>query len=112
MSTFSYTPDFGSQKQTKPRVNNASFGDGYTQRIAMGINTIPQVWNLQFANRTQSERDGIVGFFETCGGVTSFDWTPPNASASIKVICQDWSESPQMGLLYTIAAVFTQVYDL
>lgn len=111
MATFTYTPDFGAQVQVKPRVRTVSFGDGYQQRQADGINTQPQVWTLQWKNRDNTETDEIKSFLVARGGVQSFDWSPPNEASAIKVICSDWTVSTVRFNLNDISATFTQVFE-
>lgn len=112
MATFTWTPEFGAQKSRKPRVKSIRFGDGYEQRVADGLNTNPEFWSLQFANRTKAEADAIEAFLVEQNAVLSFDWTPPDASTSLKFICRDWTRTIQKANLYTIVAVFEQVYDI
>lgn len=109
MSTFSYTPEFGASKQLRPRVTAIKFGDGYEQRVAQGLNTQLEIWNLNFANRSQVDADAIDAFLRARGGVESFDWTPPDAAASKKFVCREWTRVIQKANLYSISATFEQV---
>lgn len=70
------TPDRGLKSEQKPRVLKATYGDGYEQRVAAGINNTPESWSLTWKNRTSAEANKIVKFLEDQGGVTSFDWYP------------------------------------
>lgn len=112
MATFTFTPDFGAQVTNAPRVRSVRFGDGYEQRIAHGLNTRPQMWDLQFAQRTDAEANAIETFLATENGVTAFDWTPPNGSGTFKFICREWSRSLDRANLNTVSAKFEQVFDL
>jgi len=69
-------PDRGLKADSKPRVLVANYGDGYEQRVAAGINNTPEVWNLTWKNRSAADANKIIGFLETQGGVTAFDWYP------------------------------------
>jgi phage-related protein len=69
-------PDRGLKADNKPRVLVARYGDGYEQRVADGINNVPEKWNLTWKNRTSAEANKIVKFLEDQGGVTAFDWYP------------------------------------
>ena len=69
-------PDRGLKTDQSPRVLKATYGDGYEQRVAAGINNLPEVWNLTWKNRTSAEANKIVKFLEDQGGVTAFDWYP------------------------------------
>jgi phage-related protein len=69
-------PDRGLKADQKPRILKAAYGDGYEQRVAAGINNLPESWSLTWKNRTSAEANKIVKFFEVQGGVTAFDWFP------------------------------------
>ena len=70
------SPDRGLKTSSKPRVLTATYGDGYEQRVAAGINNVPEVWELTWKNRTSAESNKIIKFLEEHGGVTPFDWYP------------------------------------
>lgn len=110
MATFTYTPDFGAAKKLAPRVKVIAFGDGYEQRLAYGINTNPQTWDLTFANRTDTETTNIDAFLTARGAVESFDWTPYNGSAG-KYVCREWTRSIDGYNRNTIQATFIQVFE-
>jgi phage-related protein len=111
MSTFTWSVDVNPTQTKKPQVNNIKFGDGYSQRVSHGINTNPQIWELSFANREESEANAIDSFFDSMAGVTPFDWTPPGQSTSKKFVCQTWTKVPGNGNMYSITATFEQVFD-
>ena len=111
MSTFTYTPDFGAKAAYKPKVRVVAFGDGYEQRQADGINTRAQVWDLTFANRTTTETGNILAFLEARNAVEAFDWTPPNESTAIRVVCREWNKSVDRNNLNTVTAQFQQVFE-
>ena len=75
-------PDRGLKTEQKPRILKANYGDGYEQRVAAGINNLPETWNLTWKNRSAAESNKIVKFLETQGGVTAFDWYPPSYDIS------------------------------
>jgi len=111
MATFTHTPDFGAQAAYKPRVRVTAFGDGYEQRVADGINVRPQMWNLQFNNRTNTEAASILTFLEARNAVEAFDWTPPNEETAIKVVCREWTKTVARANLNTVQATFHQVFE-
>jgi phage-related protein len=111
MTTFTYAPDYSAQQTVKPRVRIAKFGDGYEQRQADGINTQAQVWALTFANRSNTDTAAITGFLAARGAVEAFTWTPPDSTASIKVVCREWQKTMNRFNLNTISATFEQVFE-
>ena len=72
-------PDRGVSIDQAPRILRAAYGDGYEQRVSAGINSLPESWNLTWNNKTLNEANKIVKFLEDQGGVTAFDWYPPDS---------------------------------
>ena len=112
MQTFSYTPNFGADKTKKPDVKVIKFGDQYESRIRSGLNRIPQMWSLQFLNRTEAEGDAIDAFLEARGGAEAFEWTPPDAASPIVVVCREWRKSIVNGSYRNVIATFEQVWEV
>lgn len=112
MATFTWTPDFGYQKETRFNVRKTQFGDGYEQRVRFGINTTVESYSLTFENRSNTEADAIEAFLDARGGTESFDWTPPTGSTSIKVVCDEApSRTPVAYNLNTVRCTFRQVFE-
>ena len=111
MATFTYVPDRSFKQSVKPRVLKAQFGDGYSQRLADGINTLGRSWNVTFKNRDLTTISAITSFFEGLQGTVSFDWTPPGEVSSVKVICEEWNEEYITEDIRTITATFMRVYE-
>ncbi len=111
MSTFTYTPDFGATRSSRPTVTTVKFGDGYESRQATGINADLKSWTLTFAARTDTEANAIEAFLDARAGVESFDWTAPNAAASAKYVCREWQRTLDACNLNTIQATFDQLAE-
>lgn len=105
--TFSYTPSYGSPKNSAPRVLTAAFGDGYQQDAVDGINADLKAWDLTFTNRSTSELDSIEAFLSAHLGV-AFSWTPPGGSAALWK-CKSWRRTPVNYGTETLTAPFQQV---
>jgi phage-related protein len=111
MTTFSYVPDFGANVDETPNVYPVKFGDGYEQRISVGINTNKQIHNLTFSQRSQTEADAIRAFLRTAAAVNAFQWTPPGDSSPLVFVCRKWNRRIDKASLYTITCTFEQVYE-
>ena len=107
MATFDYAPQTASRSQ-QPRVRTAAFGDGYEQRVADGINTMPKRWTLSFT-RPVVEADAILAFLVARAGVEAFDWTDPDGAAG-KYVCREWSANLIGPVAKGINATFEQVF--
>ena len=105
--------DKGFTRQNTPRIHAVSFGDGYEQRIADGINTLDQTMNVSFSTRPKAEIDDIVAFFESLGGVSKFRMTidDSNGDETIKVVCKTWNQTWAFDNFYSLTATFERVYE-
>jgi phage-related protein len=110
MATFLFTPTYEANEMSEPRVRKFQAGDGYEQRIRFGLHTDAKEWSLTFAAKTNTERDDILTFLETRGGVESFDWTTPRGFAG-KYVCEKWQTTLQAEDSSTIQATFRQVFE-
>lgn len=110
MATFTFIPDFGAANASKPRVKVITFGDGYEQRLAYGINTNPQEWTVSFGNRTDNEAGDIDAFLKARNAVESFDWSPYGGYAG-KFICREWTRILDGYNRNTIQATFIEVFE-
>ena len=108
-------PDKSLSRASKPKVHLATFGDGYEQRLADGINSIKETFNVSFQTRPKADIDDIVGYFESLKGVTAFNFTIPDSNNSgesvVKVVCDDYSISYDYGDFYSASATFRRVYE-
>ena len=109
-------PDKGFTRGSKPKVHVMSFGDGYEQRLADGINNLEQELTVSFSTRPKAEIDDLVAFFESLGGVSKFrfDIEDSNAGSStetIKCVCDDWQQTWAYDNFYSLTAKFRRVYE-
>ena len=105
--------DKGFSRGSSPRVHTLSFGDGYEQRIADGINNLGQSMNVSFTTRPKAEIDDLVAFFESLGGVSKFRMTidDTNGAETIKVVCRQWNQTWNYDNFYSLSATFDRVYE-
>lgn len=111
MPTFTYTPSYGAALKTQPRVRKAQFGDGYSQRVADGINNAPRVWSLTFGKRTAADIDAIEAFLVTQAGTAYFTWTPPRGAVG-KWICTTWDRGVDDVNNERLSATFEEVFEV
>ena len=105
--------DKGFQRGSAPKVHTLTFGDGYEQRIADGINNLAQQMNVTFNTRPKAEIDDLVAFFESLGGVSKFRMTidDTNGAETIKVVCRQWNQTWNYDDFYSLSATFDRVYE-
>lgn len=104
MSVLTRQPDAGASMSCEPTVETAKFGDGYEQRVAIGINNKLRTWSVQFTYNQQE----VLDLLESCGGVTSFTWTDPLGQNG-QYLCRKWRTSHIGSSLYSVSGDFEQV---
>ncbi|RKG68649.1 hypothetical protein D7V80_11665 [Corallococcus sp. CA054B] len=82
MERFPFTPDYGAQADSVPRVRKAQFGEGYTQRSGDGLNSVLRHWALQFSNLTKVDADTLEAFLRARAGVEPFEFVTPDTAWS------------------------------
>lgn len=103
---------YGSNPNSTARILQNNFGDGYTQRVADGLNSINVSWNLSWDLLDTPIADTLEAFLVARAGWESFDWTPPRATISSKWICKQWSRKPTAAGYESFTATFDKVFDL
>ncbi|NVJ04089.1 phage tail protein [Myxococcus sp. AM001] len=83
MERFLFTPSWGAQLESQPRVSMAQFGDGYSQRSEDGSRGLLQRWSLQFTARRKSEADALDAFLRAHRGVAAFEFVVPDSAWSV-----------------------------
>lgn len=105
-------PSLNYSKNVKARTRRADFGDGYSQRVADGLNTIKREVSLNFEALSTSQADDIETFLIARAGAEAFLYTLPDEVSARKWICPEWSRGPQAGTLRSITATFEEVFDI
>ena len=112
------TPDKSMAKQSAPRVLVASFGDGYEQRIADGINTLNETYSLSFASRPKADIDDIVAFLDGKKGVNNFTLTLPDTNNTtrtgerdVKVVTTNYSVTYNYDNFYSLSVSLKRVFE-
>jgi phage-related protein len=112
MATFpNYEPTYPLTKKCEPKLRVVKFGDGYEQRIKLGLNQNPAEWPLTFIlsnTDTKVIEDFLIA---RADDAASFDWVPPDDTIAYKWKCPSgWSKeiiSPGFSRLsFTLVQVF------
>lgn len=107
----SITPTYGTTKISQPKVRVIQFGDGYEQRVSLGINNNPKTYDLTF-NVSEADSDTIEAFLDArAADAQSFTFTPPNEADIGNFVCDQWSKSMITNGRAVITATFRQVFE-
>ena len=112
------TPDKSMTKTAAPRVLQITFGDGYEQRIADGINTINETYSLSFKTRTKEDIDDIVFFLDARKNASKFIFTMPDSNNTtrtgekdVKVVATNYSVTYDYEDFYSLSLSLKRVYE-
>lgn len=104
-------PSEGSRTSERAHVAEASFGDGYVQRSAAGINSVRRTYSLVCVGLPNGGADGadaLVAFFRRLAGVTPFSFTPPDDGTAGRWVCMRWGRERRGASRSTVRATFTE----
>ena len=99
-------------RDVKFRTYEATFGDGYSQRTPMGLNSKQPSISLVWSKLDVFDADTIEQFLEDNGAVTPFYYSHPKTGRRELYICRTYKREDETGLLDKISATFDIVYDL
>lgn len=112
------TPDKSMTKTAAPRVLQISFGDGYEQRIADGINSINETYSLSFKTRLKEDIDDIVFFLDAQKNVAKFLYTMPDSNNTtrtgekdVKVVATNYSITYDYEDFYSLTLSLKRVFE-
>lgn len=102
-----------SSRMTAPNVSVVQFGNGYEQRVPIGINFIRDKWAISWEGLTRSEMVTIRGFLESMAYGDYTSWVTPFDDSTKKFVLDgEWSVQDSGGNIYTVSANLRQVYDV
>lgn len=101
------TPSYSLAATTKPRVQRVQFGDGYSLRMADGLNNMISSWDIQWEGLTRTEKDTIETFLRARRGYEAFYWTPPNGTQK-RVASGEWKITETNPAVFDIDVTFTE----
>jgi len=109
MPYFTWKHSYKASNKNTPRIKSISFGDGYTQRVPDGINTLLLNYTLTFETRDLHEITAILHFLTVRNGTNSFCWLPPAPRSQIsRFVCTEWSDIQNFYNNFSINANFIQ----
>lgn len=102
--------DASAQRVRKQRIISAQFGDGYSQEIPDGVNSILDTWSISWQNLNATERLVVVSTLDSVGSTDVLTWTPPGSSTAraFKMTNQGFTET-YIANLYNISLQLREV---
>ncbi|MCO8164848.1 phage tail protein [Pseudomonas sp. 21LCFQ010] len=106
---FTWSPRISSSGDTQANLLSSQFGDGYSQRLSVGINNLAAVWSVSFTG-TEAYLKPIQAFFIRHKGARHFLWTPPLAEQGRFITSGGWQLQPHGKQRFTLSTTFQQVF--
>ena len=118
---YCWIPDTPISRSEEWRLDVASFGDGYSQRMLDGINALDQTWSVTFESRHMDVIKAMLAFLAATKG-NSFQFREPVTGILYDVVCDKWQvdwvirrkgPSPVNPIYYgTLSAEFARIYGI
>ena len=104
-------PVLGTAGETRSRVLETTFGNGYTQRIADGLNHLQQFTTVRWTHKTEEQWHQVRDFLRPKLGTEVFLYTEFGESTPRKWVCTELKGPvPEHGNLYTFSAKFREEF--
>lgn len=97
--------------QTEPRVARVQLGDGYTQRFAVGLNSLKRRVQLVFGPAAVADIDQIEDFLSDQDGRVAFYYEIPGLTGTILWTCREWSRQFLDSGVAQITATLVEEFD-
>jgi phage-related protein len=107
---FIWSPRVGSSGDDQPDILESKFGNGYSQRLSVGINNIAGTYAVSFTGDEAYIRQ-IKEFFIRHKGANHFLWTPPMESQGAYITTSGWQLQTHGKKKYTLSTTFQQVFN-
>lgn len=98
---------------SRPRIAKASFGDGYEQTAADGLNPERRTYQIIFDTRVNADIETVRSFLSGLGGHTPFTFTPPGTMTAVKWRCEEWEGPIWVSATHsTLRATFVEDFSV
>ncbi|MEE1922686.1 phage tail protein [Pseudomonas sp. 148P] len=110
LEEFIWSPRVGASSDTQADVLASQYGNGYSQRLSVGINNLSSSYPVSFTG-TEQYLKPILEFFQRHKGATSFLWTPPMQDQGRFVTTGGWQTTSHGRKRFTLSTNFQQVFS-
>ena len=108
LETFTWSIENSASGDVAQRIRTAQFGDGYSQKVADGLNNKSQSWPVSHTGPEERVK-AIIAFLDRHQGAKAFLWTPPLGELGLYT-CTGYKPSSRGGNFYTLTATFQQTF--
>lgn len=99
-----------------PNTYTTKLGEGYEQRVPMGLSNIDETYNITIKNRPPELIDRITTYFESLNNIEAFEFVISNqfqasSKETVQVICTDFTVVHNQVNSKSLQATFKKVYE-
>lgn len=105
-------PDIGIKRKSKPNIKVAQFGDGYSQRSALGLNQSALNAELSYSNISSAEKTTLEDFINAHNKGQAFYWTMPDEASARKWYITSWEVTYVKFGVFSVNISLTEVFDI
>lgn len=105
----SVTPGGGSE--VKPRIIVSKLGDGNTQRLGDGLNTMPATITLSWNPISWADAETIEQFLEAHADGTAFYYKPPNETKTRAWYWTGRQRAPSFSIADSLTVMLEETFD-
>lgn len=106
------SPDTGIDRSGKPNIKEAKYGDGYSQRISIGINQVPITVNLAYSNISATEKQTLENFINEHAAGQAILWAMPDEYLQRKWYISDWNITYVKYGIFNVKMTLQEVFDV
>lgn len=114
MDTFAppVEPSTSVTRATRARVVTSQFGEGYEQRVGIGLNRLERTVELSWDVLSHADAADIIADLEGWAGVEAFEYAAAPETTTRRWVCQQWSRSEAGPMAASLRATLREVMDL
>jgi len=106
------SPDTGIDRTSKPNIKEVKYGDGYSQRLAIGINQAPVAINLSYSNISTAEKLTLENFIKAHSSGQAILWAMPDEYLQRKWFISDWTITYVKYGIFSVKIGLQEVFDV
>ena len=107
---FTWSPRVGSSGDDQTDTLESKFGNGYSQRLSVGINNVAGSYAVSFTGNATYIK-AIRYFFKRHKGANHFLWTPPLEQRGAFITEGGWQLQTLGNNKFTLSTTFRQVFN-
>ena len=107
---FTWSPRVGSSGDDQTDTLESKFGNGYSQRLSVGINNVAGSYPVSFTGNAVYIKS-MRAFFKRHKGANHFLWTPPLEEQGAFITKGGWQLQTLGNNKYTLSTTFEQVFN-